>query len=154
VILEKGDQYMKRRAAIFFSGLILFFVLINLSCTEVQPQLKTVKLLGGEEVPDIKGYWKVDYEYYGILRPLSGYCNIVKIFQDENKFVAITRDSDQVVTRGTQIIKGELFRGGFKTVQLFTKDRGWLDCEGSISDDGNKIVLVEKTQTRTLTRKR
>ena len=76
---------MKHRAAIFLSCLILFFAFLNLSCTEVQPQLKTVKLLGGEEVPDIRGYWKVDFEFYGIVRALSGYCNIVKIFQDENK---------------------------------------------------------------------
>lgn len=145
---------MKHRAAIFLSCLILFFAFLNLSCTEVQPQMKTVKLLGGEEVPDIRGYWKVDFEFYGIVRALSGYCNIVKIFQDENKFVAVTRDGDQVFARGTEIVRGELFKEGFKIVQIFTKDRGWLDCEGSISDNGNKIVLANTNQTRTLTRKR
>lgn len=145
---------MKRGAAIFFSCLILFFALFNLSCTEVQPQLKTLKLSGGEEVPDIRGSWKVDYEYYGIYRALSGYCNMVTIFQDENKFIAIANASDQVVTMGTQAIRGELSTNGFKTVQIFTKDRGWLDCEGIISDNGNQIVLVEKTQKRALTRKR
>jgi hypothetical protein len=145
---------MQHRAAIFLSCLILFFALINLSCTEVQPQLKTVKLSGGEEVPDIRGDWKVDYEYYGIYRALSGYSNIVQISQDENKFVAIVKGSDQFFTSGTEIIKGELFKDGFKTVQIFTKDRGWIDCEGSISDNGNKIVLVAPNQTRTLTRTR
>ena len=143
---------MKRWAAILFSCSILFFALINLSCTEVQPQLKTVKLLGGEEVPDIRGDWKVDYEYYGLYRAMSGYSNTVKIFQDENKFIGIVKFSDQVATRGTQAIRGELSKAGFKTVQIFTLDRGWLDCDGAISNKGDKIVLVETTQTRTLTR--
>ena len=145
---------MKHWAPIFFSCLILFFALINLSCTEVRPQLKTIKLSDGEEVPDIRGEWKVDYEYYGIYRPLSFYGNIVQILQDGNKFVAILKEPDQFFTIGTELIKGELFKDGFKAVQIFTKDRGWLDCAGSISENGNKIVLFERTQTRTLTRTR
>lgn len=143
---------MGRRKAVFFSCLILTFAFFTSSCTEVQPQVKTVKLSGGEAVPDLRGGWKVDYEYYGIYRALTGYCNTVTIFQDENKFVAVVNASDQVVAMGTQAIRGELSREGIKTVQIFTKDKGWLDCEGVISGNGNQIVLVEKTQKRTLTR--
>jgi hypothetical protein len=145
---------MGRRKAVFFFLLILSSAVFNSSCTEVQPQVKTVKLSGEAAVPDLRGVWKVDYEYYGIYRALTGYCNMVTMFQDENKFVAIVNASDQVVAMGTETIRGELSRNGFNAVQLFTKDRGWLDCEGVISANGNQIVLVEKTQKRTLTRKR
>ena len=145
---------MERGRAVFCFCLILSFAFFNLSCTEVQPQVKTVKLSSGEAVPDLRGTWKVDYEYYGIYRALTGYCNMVTILQDQNQFVAIVNASDQVVAMGTEAIRGELIRNGFKTVQIFTKDKGWLDCEGVISGNGDQIVLVEKTQKRTLTRKK
>ena len=145
---------MGRRKTVFFSCLILSFAFLTSSCTEVQPQVKTVKLLDGQAVPDLRGTWKVDYEYYGIYRALTGYCNMVTIFQEENKFTAVVNASDQVVAMGTEAIRGELSRNGFNAVQIFTKDKGWLDCEGVISGNGDQIVLVEKTQKRTLTRKR
>jgi hypothetical protein len=145
---------MKNWKGIIVSCLILFFAFLNFSCSEVQPQLKTVKLLGGEEVPDIRGDWKVDYEYYGRYQALSGYCNMVKILQDENRIMALVKTQDQFFSIGSQIMRGDLSMNGFKTVQIWTKDRGWLDCEGIITDNGNKIVLIEPTQKRTLTRKR
>lgn len=145
---------MKYRAGIFFSCLILFFALLNLSCTGARPELKTIKLAGGGEVPDIRGDWVVDYEYYGIYRALSGYSNVVRIFQDENRFVAVVKIQDQFFARGTEVMRGELFKDGFKSAQLFTKDRGWLNCEGIIRDNGAQIVFDEATQKRTLTRER
>lgn len=145
---------MKHRAGIFFLCLILVFALLNLSCTGAQPQLNTIKLTGGGEVPDLRGDWVVDYEYYGRYRALSGYSNVVRIFQDENKFVAVVKMQDQFFARGTEVIKGELSKNGFNTAQLFTKDRGWLDCEGILIDNGSRIVFNEATQKRTLTREK
>jgi hypothetical protein len=145
---------MKPRAGISFSCLILLLALLGLSCTGAQQELKTIKLAGGGEVPDIRGDWSVDYEYYGIYRALSGYQNQVRIFQDGNKFVAVMKVQDQFFARGTELMRGELSRNSIASAQLYTKDRGWLDCAGSISENGNKIVFDEATQKRTLTRER
>ena len=145
---------MKHRTRMLCSYLILGFTLLNLSCAEVQPQLKTIQLMNGKEVADIGGEWKVDYEFYGIYRALSGYSNQVRIFQDQDKFVAVVSMTDQIFTKGTEVIKGKLSKEGFKTVQLFTKDKGWQDCVGRIRDNGNRIVLSETYQTRTLTREK
>jgi len=145
---------MKQRAGIYFSCLVLFCALLTFSCTGAQHELKTIKLAGGGEVPDIRGDYVVDYEYYGIYRALSGYSNQVRIFQDENKFVAVVKIQDQFFARGTEVMRGELSKYGISSAQLFTKDRGWLDCAGTISDNGNKIVFDEATQKRTLTRER
>jgi hypothetical protein len=145
---------MKHRAGIYFSCLILLSALLNLSCTGAQHELKTIKLASGGEVPDIRGDWVVDYEYYGIYRALSGYTNQVRIFQDENKFVAVMKVQDQFFSRGAELMRGELSRNSIASAQLFTKDRGWLDCAGSISDNGNKIIFDQATQKRTLTRER
>jgi len=145
---------MTQRAGIYFSCLILFFALLNFSCAGTQPQLKTIKLADGGEVPDIRGDWVVDYEYYGIYRALSGYSNVVRIFQDENKFVAVVKIQDQFFARGTELMRGELVKDGFASAQLFTKDRGWLECAGTITDNGNQIVFDEATQKRRLTRER
>jgi hypothetical protein len=148
------EDNMQHRAGFYFSWLILFLALLNISCTGAHSELKTIKLAGGGEVPDIRGDWVVDYEYYGIYRALSGYSNAVRIFQDENKFVAVVKIQDQFFSRGTEVMRGELFKDGFTSAQLFTKDRGWLDCAGTITDNGNKIVFDEATQKRTLTRER
>ena len=145
---------MRHRVSVYFSCLILLFALLNLSCAGTQHELKTIKLAGGGEVPDIRGDWIVEYEYYGIYRALSGYVNEVRIFQDENKFVAVMKVQDQFFARGAELMKGELSRYGITSAQLFTKDRGWLECAGTITDNGNKIIFDEATQKRTLTRER
>jgi hypothetical protein len=145
---------MKHRAGVCFSCLILVFALLNLSCTGAQHELKTIKLAGGGEAPDIRGDWVVDYEYYGMYRALSGYSNTVRIFQDENKFTAAVKNTDQIFSKGMEVIRGELSKDGIKSAQLFTKDRGWLDCAGTLTNNGNKIVFEDVNQKRTLTRER
>lgn len=131
--------------------LCLLVAVMTLCCAEVQPP-KMITLYNGEEVPDLRGYWRVDYVYYGRYQALSGYCHDVKIFQDGNVFTALVKNQDQFFSIGSKIVKGEISSRGLKNVQIWTKDRGWLDCEGAIFNNGNRIVLMEPSQKRTLTK--
>ena len=143
---------MKTRPTAFPFGILLALLLSTLSCSQDQPQLRTVKLMSGGEVVDLSGDWRVDYTYYGIYQALSGYSHVVRIYQDADQFMALVKDQDQFFAMGTQIVRGHLYIDGIQNAQIWTKDRGWLNCDGAIFDNGNRIVLLEPSQKRTFTR--
>jgi len=54
---------------------------------------------------------------------------------------------------GSTALRGELDKSGFKKVQIIT-GMGTIDCEGQISEDGNKMIINDGEKARvTLTRK-
>jgi len=55
--------------------------------------------------------------------------------------------------KGTTSIRGDLNKGGFKNVYV-VGPAGSTNCNGEISEDGNKIVVDDNQRVRvTLTRK-
>lgn len=56
--------------------------------------------------------------------------------------------------KGSEQIKGELDKSGFKEVQIISGIAGNSDAKGQISEDGNQIIIDDGEKFRlTLTRK-
>ena len=113
----------------------------------------TVVLSNGEVIYDLSGEWDAIYdnkEHGGINK------DIVKVTQKGNEFVGIKLIGNQWVGRGSETIKGELEKDGFKSFAAYTVE-GWAWSTAKISDNCNKIEIetpVMGTMTYvTLTRK-
>ena len=118
-----------------------------------QGSKKTITLTSGEVVWDLNGEWDAFVENYGPYALADSYSQIEKITQTGSSFVAIRMIDDPWNQKGSQALQGELDKSGIKKVTIFAK-RGPLEAKGQISEDGNKIVIDDGTETRiTLTRK-
>lgn len=113
----------------------------------------TIVLSNGEVIYDLSGEWDAIYdnkEHGGINK------DIVKVTQKGNEFVGIKLIGNQWVGRGSETIKGELEKDGFKSFAAYTVE-GWAWSTAKISDNCNKIEIetpVMGTMTYvTLTRK-
>jgi len=114
---------------------------------------KTVKLPNGDVILDMNGEW--DF-YVSYLRPenqaLEG--GITKIKQTGSSFVGISMNALIAFRKGSEIIKGELTKSGFKQVQIISSRLGNSDAKGQISEDGNRIIIDDGENLRlTFTRK-
>lgn len=113
---------------------------------------KTITLPNGDEVWDLGGEWDVSIENYGKLKQWGSYVNIVKITQTGGSIVGIRMKND-ANPEGSESIRGELDKSGFKKVQIMS-GFGPLDSKGQISEDGNKMVIDDGEKARhTYTRK-
>lgn len=63
----------------------------------------------------------------------------MRITQNGSSFVA-TSLNGFVLAKGTEVFKGELKQGGFKSVYSFTNGN-WVYSLGSITKDGNEIQM-------------
>lgn len=118
---------------------------------------KTLTLPSGEKVLDMRGEWDVLYEFYGQFSTALPKSDILTITQQGNTFTAVQRGADKWIPKGTERIKGELDKDGFKEVQILRADgKGgmiWVPCKGEISENGNKVVVDEDLIKATLTRR-
>jgi hypothetical protein len=131
-----------------FVGLIIFT-----STLHGQGSKKTITLPSGEEVWDLNGEWDVRVENYGGWAAYGSYPQIWKITQTGSSFVAVRMIDDSWNRKGSEAVRGELDKGGFKNAQIMS-GMGPLDSKGQISDDGNKIIFDEGYKARaTATRK-
>ncbi len=65
-----------------------------------------------------------------------------KITQEGNKFVGIILNENVHWSMGDELIKGELMKNGFKSIERNTIDRGWLsETLGKIDEGGDKIEI-------------
>ena len=113
---------------------------------------KTVTLPSGEVVLDMSGEWDVLYEPYGPSAWVKIPPNIVLITQQGNTFTAVQQIDGEKLPKGTEIIKGELDKDGFKEVQQYHAPYGvfiWIPCKGEISEDGNKVVVDDGERFKT-----
>jgi len=116
--------------------------------------LNTVTLSTGGVIYDLRGEWDAIYDndYFGTNK------DIVKITQEGNKFVGIKLIGNEWVSKGSETIKGELEKGGFKSLNMNSAE-GWLPSSGKIGEKCNKIIIktpvesVGITSVLTLTRK-
>ena len=141
---------------------VLIVLLVCLCFVTVQAQMdsplkkgmpNTVVLSNGEVIYDLSGEWDAIYdnkEHGGINE------DIVKVTQKGNEFVGIKLIGNQWVPKGSETIKGELEKDGFKSFSTYTVE-GWVWSTAKISDKCNKIEIetpVMGTMTYiTLTRK-
>jgi hypothetical protein len=133
---------------ICFIGLIIF-----ISTLYGQGSKKTVTLPNGEVVLDLNGEWDVFIENYGPWSQRGSYAQIVKITQTGSSFVGIRMIEQPWMPKGSEAIRGELDKNGFKKVQIIS-GMGPLDAKGKISEDGNKMIIDDGEKARgTYTRK-
>ena len=145
--------------------LVVFMIcLVFAACSEEIQPLKslqkgmpnTMTLSTGDVVYDIKGEWET------ILHtgPIGNSETIFKITQEGNKFVGIATIETPFSHKGSECIKGELEKNGFKSVEINTLYFAWMPSIGKIDDGCNKIVVKTRigqkggnTLTTTLARK-
>ena len=128
-------------------------LIIFISTLHGQGSKKTITLPNGEVIWDLNGEWDGFREYYGPWSDFGSYPDVLKITQQGSSFVAIRMKLSGSLPSGSEAMRGELDKSGFKEVQIRTSV-GPFDCKGKISDDGNKIIVDDGYRVRlTATRK-
>jgi hypothetical protein len=131
--------------------LSLTFTIANASLP--QGMKKTITLPSGEVVCDLNGEWDSSAENYGEWSQYGTWPGVAKIIQQGSSFVVIKMKGSSIFPVGSETVRGEFDKSGFKKVKVMT-GMGPLDANGQISDDGNKIVFDEGKKVRvTYTRK-
>jgi hypothetical protein len=156
VFFHEKEGTMKRIAIASILTLLLAFTFALVASAEMTTKgwEKTVTLPSGEVILDMSGEWDVWFEYYGAFSGLRSHTLTVAITQAGNTFVAVRQTETPWWPKGTEAMKGELNKSGFKTVYGNRADVGWTPCMWEISDNGNKIVLDDgRVFTATLTRR-
>jgi len=121
---------------------------------------KTVTLPSGEVVLDISGEWDNQKKFYGFFGFLAPVQDIVKFTQEGTKFNGVKQIGTKWIPKGTETIKGELDKDGFKVVYSYIGSSAldgslkWEECKWEISENGNKVNLDCGGRAKmTLTRK-
>lgn len=109
---------------------------------------KTVTLPSGEVILDMSGEWDAQIEFYGPFSWVAPVTDIPKITQEGTTFTGVKQIASKWRPKGTETIKGELDKDGFKAVYIKIHATGtmdpiyiWESCKWEISEDGNKVVL-------------
>jgi hypothetical protein len=102
---------------------------------------KKITLPNGEEVWDLNGEWDVFVENYGSWSQAGSYKQLIKISQTGSSFVGIRMMDDPNNPKGSEAIRGELDKSGFKEIQIFAAGLWRRLAKGQISEDGNKMVI-------------
>ena len=128
---------------------LMCFVSIMLfaSTSHGQGAKKTVTLPNGEVVLDLSGEWDVLVENYGKLSRGGSYPQLAKVTQTGGSFVAIRMRDDEFHIKGSEQLRGELGKDGFKKIQIMSA-HGALDAKSEISDDGNKMTFDSADMAR------
>ena len=128
---------------------ILTIVLICFIFSTVQAQMdnplkegmpNTVKLPSGEVIYDLNGEWATSVENYGSWAQYGVFPDITEIKQEGTSFVGVTLLGSPRSPKGSEKIRGELDKSGFKKVQALT-GLGLLDLNGEFLLNGNKIIF-------------
>ena len=137
-----------------FPALVCFITLmILLSSLYGQGSKKTITLPNGEVVWDLNGEWDIYAENYGPWSQYGSYPDVYKITQQGSSFVAIRMRGNPWMPPGSEAMRGELDKSGFKKVQIIST-MGPLDSKGQISEEGNKMIIDDGEKCRvTYTRK-
>ena len=139
---------------------ILMICFVFVACGEEIEPLKplqkgmpnTKTLSTGDVVYDINGEWDAILDS----GPSGKMEDIINITQEGNKFVGIKLIGNQCFPKGSETIKGELEKNGFKSFHTNTAS-GWTSANTKIGEKCNKIVIETPsagiTVDLTLTRK-
>ena len=114
----------------------------------------TVELSNGDIIYDLSGEWEVSVEHYGPWAQFGVISNISEIKQDGASFVGVTLLGSPRSPKGSEKLRGELDKIGFKRVQTIT-GAGPVDLNGEILNNGNKLILDDGTKIKLIyTRKK
>ena len=128
---------MKKILMVLILGLVFTAAYAQTDNPLKQGMPNTVTLSNGEVIYDLSGEWDAIYdnkEYGGINK------DIVKITQKGNEFVGIKLIGNQWNPKGSETIKGELEKDGFKTFHTNTVE-GWTPATVKIGEKCNKIEI-------------
>ena len=114
----------------------------------------TVELSNGDIIYDLNGEWDVSVEHYGPWTQFGVVSDISEIKQDGATFVGVTLLGSPRSPKGSEKLRGELDKIGFKKVQTIT-GAGPVDLNGEILNHGDKLILDDGTKIKlTYTRKK
>ena len=149
----KGGQIMKKVLMVLIFGLVFTAAYAQMDIPLKQGMPNTVTLSNGEVIYDLRGEWAVSVEHYGQWEQFGIIDDIEEIKQEGNSFVGVTLLGTPRSPKGSEKLRGELDKSGFKKVQTIT-GAGPLDLNGEILQNGNKIILDDGQKLRlTLIRK-
>ena len=137
---------------------LLVFVSFSISQSQDIKKLKagmpnTVTLSNGEVIYDLNGEWEVSVEHYGPWAQHGVVSDISEIKQEGASFVGVTLLGTPRSPKGSEKLRGELDKSGFKKVHTIT-GAGPIDLNGEILNNGNKMIFDDGTKIRlTYTRK-
>jgi hypothetical protein len=134
--------------AVFFS-----FCLAHAQIAEKEKEWeKTITLPSGEVIYDLNGEWAAYVEHYGPLEGYGRYPDIVEIKQQGASFVGIRQIGNPWMPKGSEFIRGELDKNGFKKIQIIS-GMGPLDAKGQILpwyDIGKQITVDDGEKYRAM----
>ncbi len=137
---------------------LLVFVSFSISQSLDIKKLKagmpnTVTLSNGEVIYDLNGEWEVSVEHYGPWAQFGVVSDISEIKQEGASFVGVTLLGTPRSPKGSEKLRGELDKTGFKEVHTIT-GAGPIGLNGEILNNGNKMIFDDGTKIRlTYTRK-
>ena len=129
---------------------IISFLYVPQAQTQDKKWKKAITLPNGEVILDISGEWDVLVENYGPWKEFGSYPQLVRITQDGTSFNGVRMIDDPNNPKGSTSIRGDLNKDGFKNV--YTVSHGWgpTNCNGQISEDGNKFTLDDGRKVRVI----
>jgi len=128
---------MKKILIVLILGLVFTAAYAQMDNPLKQGMPSTVTLSNGEVIYDLSGEWDAIYdnkEYGGKNE------DIVKITQKGNEFVGIELIGNQWKPVGSETIKGELDKDGFKSFYTSTVE-GWTASDVKIDENCNRIEI-------------
>jgi hypothetical protein len=147
---------MKRRITIGTICFVVLFVWSGLifAQTATPAATKTIKLPNGDEVCDLTGEWDALIDNYGDWAEFGSYRNIIKMTLVGDSFRGIRLlDNGPGEPPNSIVVEINSEKNSFKQV-FISEGAGPCQCNGKLSEDGNKIVLDLKNKVKlTMTRK-
>jgi hypothetical protein len=145
-------------ATVLSVSLLIVFASVPIAQNAEKGWKKTVTLPSGEVILDMSGEWDNHIEFYGTLISIQPIQDIIKFTQKGTTVIGAKQTASIWKPKGTETIKGELNKAGFKAVYSYIGDEWgiweWAGCKWEISEDGNKIGLDCGERAKlTLTRK-
>jgi len=128
---------MKKILMALILGLVFTVAYAQMDNPLKQGMPNTVTLSNGEVIYDLSGEWDVIYENKKSGRVAK---NICKITQKGNEFVGIKLIGNEWGPKGSETIKGELEKDGFKSFLAGTF-YGWIPSKAKIGEKCNKIDI-------------
>ncbi|UCF85726.1 MAG: hypothetical protein JSV50_08870 [Desulfobacteraceae bacterium] len=131
---------------------LLVFVSFSISQSQDIKKLKagmpnTVTLSNGEVIYDLNGEWEVSVEHYGPWAQFGVVSDISEIKQEGTSFVGVTLLGTPRSPKGSEKLRGELDKSGFKKVRVIT-GVGPIDLNGEILNNGNKMIFDDGTKIK------
>ena len=133
--------------SITISIVVCFFIFASGLSAFGEEWEQTITLSNGDVILDMNGEWATSVEHYGPWSRFGVFPDISEIKQEGASFVVTTLLGSPRSPKGTEKIKGELEKNGFKKAQALT-GAGLIDLQGKILENGDKIIFDDGEKLR------